>query len=284
LLVENVHFNLKTSTPWQLGAKALAASLSDLAAMGAMPRLFLVSLALPKGIKPGFLQSLYGGLTAWGSAFGAELAGGDTSASPGPLVIDIMALGEIEKGRALRRDAARPGDDLYVSGPLGDSAAGLACLRHPRASLEKGVRELLVKRHLLPVPRVLAGRFLVKCRAGRACIDVSDGLASELHHLAEESGVAVDVEADAIPISREARQASSVFKRRALGWALSGGEDYELLFSASKSNRSLLERDFSRLSGAGLHRIGGVKKGRGVRLRLQGRWKPLPNVGYEHQF
>ena len=286
LLVEGVHFDLKTTAPWELGAKAVAASLSDIAAMGGLPRLFLVSLVIPKRrlLNPPFFKALYDGMRAWGDAFGAELAGGDTSSGNGPLVIDIFMLGEAEKGRALLRSGARPGDDVFVTNTLGDSAAGLAALQNPRLIRGdlKSSAALAVKRHKLPVPQVLAGRFLLSKRIASACIDISDGLASEAWHLADESKVAIELEAGAIPISRTSNALAVAMKKSALQWALSGGEDYQLLFTAPPSKRAVLARDLGRFCSAEISLVGRVKKGRGVTLRHGGMTRPLKNTGYAH--
>jgi thiamine-monophosphate kinase len=281
LLIEKVHFDLRTTSPWELGAKAVAASLSDIAAMGGLPRAFLVSLAVPRrrGIAKAFFESLYSGMRAWGSSFGADLAGGDTSHSPSGLMIDILMLGEVEKKRALLRSGAKPGDLVFCTGTPGDSAAGLAVLQKKLKRPDKGAAALMVKRHLSPVPRCLAGRFLSTHRAASACIDVSDGLSSELHHLARESGVAIDIDADAVPLSAAARALSP----KALDWALRGGEDYELLFTAPPSKFALLQKNFSRQTGVQLSQIGRVKRGRGVRMRAKGKWRALPDKGYDHQ-
>ncbi|MES2202396.1 MAG: thiamine-phosphate kinase [candidate division FCPU426 bacterium] len=283
LLVEKVHFDLKTIAPWELGAKAVAASLSDVAAMGGRPRAFLVSLGMPKrkGLSTDFFKSLYAGMEAWSSSFGAKLAGGDTSSSPGPLFIDIFMLGEVEQGRALTRSGARPGDLICCTGTLGDSAAGLAALKHKRG-VPKDAAALAIKRHRLPVPRVLAGRFLVTKRAASSCIDVSDGLASELAHLAEESGVGMDIEATAVPLSGVCIRVAEALKTDPLQWALHGGEDYELLFTVKPSKMAMLQHEFGRLTGSGLHVLGRVRKGKGVRMRVNKKWRKLGSGGYEH--
>ena len=285
LLVENVHFDLSTISPWELGAKAITASLSDVAAMGGNPRAYLVSLAIPKRkqLKADFFKALYDGMRAWGQSFGAELAGGDTTSSPGPLVIDIFMLGEVEQGRALLRSAAKPGDFVFCTGKLGDSAAGLACLQAGPKRVPPSEAALLIKRHRLPVPRCLGGRYLLAKRAAHACIDISDGLASELHHLARESGVAIDLDGEAVPLSHAARGVAAALRKDPLDWALTGGEDYELLFTAPPSKLKLLEFEFSRLTGSQLSLIGRVKKGKGVRIHRKGKWRALPDSGYEHK-
>ena len=288
LLVEGVHFSLDTTGPWQLGAKALAVSLSDIAAMGGEPLFYLVSLAIPRraGLGTAFWDAFYAGLGAWGGSFGAFLAGGDTSVSPGPLVIDLTLLGQAEKGRALMRRGARPGDLLFCTGQLGDSAAGLACLGLPKARKRGGLADaaaLLEKRHLLPLPRVPAGRWLLGNRAATACTDVSDGLSTDLGHLAQAGGVGFEVEADAVPVSPAARLAARALRKDPLDWALRGGEDYELLFTAPPSKaRSILGR-LRRETGTAVSLIGrAVPARRGLRLRRAGRWTALRPGGWDH--
>jgi thiamine-monophosphate kinase len=288
LLIEKIHFDLKFSRPWQLGAKAVSASLSDIAAMGGKPLFFLVSLALPKrpSLNEKFALDLYRGMLEWASAYGAELAGGDTTASPGPLVIDVFLLGQVEEGRALTRGGARAGDAVFCTGSLGDSAAGLACLRAGgarRRGVDPGVRSLLKEKHLLPRPRVLAGRFLVENQAASSCIDLSDGLSSELNHLAEASGKRFEIWADRLPLSMAARAAARSLKRDSLDWALHGGEDYELLFTVPQAKRARVLNQMQRLTGTLPHEIGRVKAGpKGVWLVKGGEARPLKPGGWDH--
>ena len=285
-LCEGVHFDLKSIGPWELGARAAAVNLSDLAAMGAQPRLFLVSLALPqrRGLGQAWLAAFHAGLHAWMAAFGAEPAGGDLSASRGGAFIDVTMLGEVEQGRALRRSAAKPGDLLFLSGPLGGSAAGLALLQRPGLArgLDPGAVELLKKRHRLPVPKVLAGRWLLQERAARACIDISDGLASEAWHLSRESGVRLDIDLDAVPLARGSEAVARKLGRRPVDLALQGGEDYELLFSVPPKKAALVLGKMDHYAACAPALIGRVAAGRGVRARQGGRWKALPDGGYEH--
>jgi thiamine-monophosphate kinase len=286
LLAEGVHFDLKHIDPWALGARAAAANLSDLAAMGAAPRAFLVSVALPqrRGLGEPWLEAFHQGLHAWMQAFGAAPAGGDLSASRGGVFIDITAVGEVERGRALRRSGARPGDAVYLSGALGGSAAGLALLqgRVPKRSVSPSERALLEKRHRLPVPRVLAGRWLLQERAATACIDISDGLASEAWHLSRESGLRLDLEAAAIPLERGSEAVSLALGKAPWHLALQGGEDYELLFTVPRAKLPLIEAKMAHYTGCAPLRIGTVVRGKGVRLRGPRGWQALPDGGYEH--
>jgi thiamine-monophosphate kinase len=286
LLAEGVHFDLKLIDPWALGARAAAANLSDLAAMGAAPRSFLASVAVPKrqGLGTPWLEAFHKGLHAWMQAFGAVPAGGDLSASRDSVFIDITAIGEVERGRALKRSGARPGDLVFLSGPLGGSAAGLALLqkRVRRALVGASQAALLEKRHRLPVPRVLAGRWLLQERAATACIDISDGLASEAWHLSRESGLRLDLQSERIPLERGAAEVARALKKEPLHLALHGGEDYELLFTVPRAKAGLVEAKMAHYAGCEPVCIGETAKGKGVRLKGPRGWQALPDGGYEH--
>jgi thiamine-monophosphate kinase len=286
LLAEGVHFDLRSTDPWALGARAAAVNLSDLAAMGAAPRCFLASVALPKrrGLGMPWLERFHQGLHAWMGAFGAEAAGGDLSASQSGVFIDVTAIGEVERGRALRRSGVRPGDRVYVSGPLGGSAAGLALLqkRVKRAVPGAAAAALLEKRHRLPVPRVLAGRWLLQERIATACIDVSDGLASEAWHLSRESGVALDLDLRAVPLAFGSAAVARALGRSEWDLALHGGEDYELLFSVPKAKAARLEAKMAHYTGCEPRCIGEARAGKGVRARGAQGWRRLQDGGYEH--
>lgn len=286
LLSEGVHFDLRYFDAWALGARAAAANLSDLAAMGAAPRAFLVSVALPKrrGLGAPWLRSFHQGLHAWMRGFGAEPAGGDISVSRTGLFIDVTVVGEVERGRALRRSAGKPGDLLYVSGPLGGSAAGLALLqkRVRRGTLSTAQSTLLEKQHRLPVPRILAGRWLLQERAAHACIDISDGLASEAWHLSRESGVGVDLQLDAIPLAPGSAAITAALGLPPAALALQGGEDYELLFSVPRSKAALVDAKMDHYSGTQPRCIGELRRGKGVRIKGPRGWRALEPGGYEH--
>ena len=286
LLVEGVHFDLATTRAWDLGAKAAAVNLSDLAAMGAQPRLFLVSVAMPRrrGLGAAWLAAFNAGLRAYMGAFGAVVAGGDLSASRQGLFIDVTVLGEVERGKALRRSAARPGDVLFVSGSLGGASAGLEVLTSK--ALAARVAPLLVhglqNRHRLPVPKVLAGRWLLQERAVHACIDISDGLASEAWHLSRESRVRLDIDPDAIPIAKGVAEVAKLLRRDPLAFAFNGGEDYELLFTAPRGAEERILTKMEHYTGCKPAAIGVVAAGKGVRIRRPGRFVALADGGYEH--
>jgi len=232
-LVEGVHF-LSSVDPAALGHKALAVNLSDLAACGAEPRCFFLALALPT-VDEAWLQSFSQGLFGLADAHGCVLAGGDTTRSPHGVVITITVMGAVPQGQALLRSGARPGDDLWVSGVLGDAAFGLAS-RKGEAGVA-GEAAAGIERLERPQPRVALGRALRGLAT--SAIDVSDGLLGDLGHILERSAVGASVEWERVPRSAELRRQPEADQRR---WALSGGDDYELLFTAPADHREDVER------------------------------------------
>lgn len=261
MLVAGVHF-FADDAPGLIARKALRVNLSDLAAKGAAPVGFLLSLALPDGWTNEWLEAFAAGLADDARAYAAPLIGGDTTATPGPLTISITALGRTP--RFAPRTGARPGDALYVSGTIGDAALGLALRRDPglAARLSPQMREYLLDRYLLPRPR-LDLVPLLRAHA-TAAMDVSDGLAGDLAKLCRASGVSAVVEAPLVPFSGAARaviaQAPDLFAT-----ALTGGDDYEILFTAAPG--------FTPPSGVA--RLGEIVAGDGAPLFLDGTKKPL---------
>ncbi len=229
MLVEGVHFRLDWTTPADLGWKALAVNLSDLAAMGAAPRRALVSVAVDPA-RRGLIIEIYRGLKDLAERTGTLVVGGDTVRSPGPLVINVALVGEADPARLLRRDAARPGDLVAVTGRLGASAAGLALLSDGRDPRDPAAAPLLVAHHR-PSPRLAAGRLLA-AHGVRCTIDISDGLASEALHLARASGVGIEIDVDRVPL--EPAAVRLLGGRRSRELALAGGEDYELLCTVGR--------------------------------------------------
>jgi thiamine-monophosphate kinase len=228
MLVEGIHFRLDWTTPRDLGWKALAVNLSDIAAMGAAPGRALVSVAMLPG-QAALVQEMYEGLNDLSRLTGTRVVGGDTVRTPGPLVINVALLGQAEPGRLLRRDGAKPGDLLAVTGRVGASAAGLALLLEGDAArLSSPDAAPLLAAHHRPTPRLAAG--LVLARLGLHCaIDISDGVASEAAHLAAASGVAIAVVSNRIPLHPSVVALMGEAEARRL--AISGGEDYELMFA-----------------------------------------------------
>ena len=247
-LVESVHF-LPSVDPAALGHKALAVNLSDLAACGAEPRCFFLALALPK-VDEAWLAAFSGGMFALADAHRCVLAGGDTTRSPQGVIITITVMGSVPRGQALLRSGARPGDDVWVSGTLGDAAFGLA-LRQGGTPVPADVRAA-VERLERPQPQVALG--LALRGVATAAIDISDGLLGDLGHIMERSAVGARVEWNRIPRSDALRRQSEADQRR---FALAGGDDYELLFAAASARRSEVERAAAG-AGVAVTRIGEV--------------------------
>ena len=241
LLTEDVHFTLSTATYESIGYKAAVANLSDIAAMGGTPHALAVSIAIPRSVNAADVTRLYRGLMAACRPYGVSLIGGDTSASRHGLFLSITLTGYVVSKRALRRDGARVGDIVYVTGTLGDSLAGLQILKtRPRKGISRRDIRYLIARHHRPTPRVRAGQFLVARGLATAAIDVSDGLSGDLVHLCEQSAVGVEIDAAALPLSHACRAYAAETKTDPIQLALRGGEDYELLFTVPATWRAAL--------------------------------------------
>ncbi len=255
MLLEGVHF-LADVDAEALGHKALAVNLSDLAACGAQPRCYFLALALPRP-DDAWLASFTRGMFALADRHGCMLAGGDTTRSPAGVAISITAMGEVPRGRALLRSGARAGDDLWVSGTLGDGALGLAC-RRGEAELPEAEARTVFERLERPQPRIALGRALLGIAT--SAIDVSDGLAGDLGHIMERSGVAAMVEWQRIPRSSALQRLDTATQLRHV---FGGGDDYELLFTAPASMRDTVP-DAGRAAGIAVTRIGAVHNGSGL--------------------
>jgi len=291
LLAEGIHFDLKSATLESVGYRAVMANLSDIAAMGAVPRYLLISLAIPKTFKRSHIDELYTGLMKACRPHDVALIGGDTSASKAGLFLSITLVGTTNRRRALFRHGAKVGDHIYVSGTLGDSLAGLKLLMsditsHPlgrrKTKFSRSHRRFLVRRHTHPTARVAEGRWLNDRRLASAAIDLSDGLSGDLRHLCEESRVGAEVELDKIPISPACRTYARAIGVSPIQLALTGGEDYELLFTVSPRNCDTLERQ-ARTRGYRMTRIGTIRPQRfRIQMTSDGRTQPLPVTSYEH--
>ena len=284
MLVEGRHF-FAAVDPFALGHKALAVNLSDLAACGAKPLAFTLALALPR-VDEAWLEPFSRGLLALADAHGCELVGGDTT--QGPLNICITVFGEVPRGQALLRSGARAGDDLYVSGTLGDARLALEVLRG-RVAVPAAVLTAARLRLEQPTPRVALG--LALRGIATAAIDVSDGLLGDLGHILKQSGVGATVKTD-LAITLIAARAyctgvNNIFcpeitPDQWLGWALAGGDDYELLFTAPVPARASVAAA-SRSSQTAVTRIGRIDTERGLRLvNAQGNVVPNPYTSFDH--
>lgn len=292
-LVEGVHFDRRFTPPDAIGHRALAVNLSDLAAMGAAPRLALLSLALPSTLACEDFDAIVAGLAALAARHRLHLVGGNLTRSPGPLVIDVTVVGTAKRRQVLTRSGARAGDELYVSGTVGAAAAGLQMLT-ARSQADVNVAAGCdaaggcAQRYLYPEPRVRLGLLLARNRAASACIDLSDGLADGVHQIAAASGVGAVIDAEALPIDPDARR---WFEARPVGdhtdpllQALTGGDDYELLFAVRPRLRRRLQA--ARQHGqVPITRVGVCTAGGAVLLRRgaggSATDQPMP-PGYRH--
>jgi thiamine-monophosphate kinase len=293
LMVEGVHFRREWAPPKLIGRKALAVTLSDVAAMGGRGRFAMISVALPQDCSSEFVDQLFEGICELADAFNVSIIGGDTSSSPGSLFLDTMVLGECAPDRAVTRSGAREGDSIYVTGELGASALGLKLLeqgirlddRQPSGSAEKTERihrEALLK-HLAPVPRLEIGSTIGERGLATAMIDISDGLSTDLSHILDESRIGAVIQTEAIPIARcvELFAAGSP-DLDPFQLALHGGEEYELLFTCSPQNQAQIA-ELSRELGLSISRIGGIVADRGLWLEGKGSRELVEPAGFEHR-
>jgi len=293
ILIEDIHFDRSWSDPCSLGRKSLAVNLSDIASMGGIPKYFLISIGLPKNLPLSFISSFYRGLKQEAKKFRVELIGGDTSLSQ-KIIINICLLGEGKKRDLLFRKGAKAGDDLFVSGTLGDAALGLKILQEKKKmephgqnlwSPAPGIKGLegLIKRHLSPSPRVKLGQAIAKHHYADAMIDISDGLLIDTSHLLEESGAGARICEDRIPLSNLYRKWVRSFSKDPLRFALSGGEEYELLFTAPPEMRKRIS-SLSHSLKIPITRIGEIlpkKEGLHI-IRKDGKDYSPSRLGFEH--
>ena len=242
ILIEDVHFNLSFTDSYHLGRKALAVNLSDIAAMGGTARFFVVSLALPAHISVSFVDDLYRGMMELASEFSTILVGGDTNASPQTLMIALTVLGEVHPDHLLMRSGAQAGDSIFVTGTIGDAALGLINLQTDPAATDQSPVNPLVAKHRSPFPRVKEGKILADNHLASSMIDISDGLLTDLKRILTASNKGATVWLDKLPLSNEFKQTETPHHCNKIDYALTGGEDYELLFTCPPSKERLSVR------------------------------------------
>ncbi len=276
-LVEGVHFRWETTDGRSLAHKTLAVNLSDLAAMGAKPCGFLLSLALPPIAVPERLDGFVTGLLAASRRWKCPLVGGDIVSSPA-WMLSVTAVGEVPRGKALLRRGAKPGDRVMLTGQVGGSALGLALLE-AGAGREKPARPF-VRRHLKPEPRLAAGEKLRRWGVATAALDVSDGVAQDLAHLARASGVAAEIDLERLPQPRGFAAACLRLGLDADDLALAGGEDFELLFTVPK--RAPTASAIAKRIGCAVREIGRIQRGKGVTILRDGTPVEVTRLGFDH--
>jgi thiamine-monophosphate kinase len=279
-VVEGVHFSRAFSTPADIGHKALAVNLSDLAAMAATPRWVVLSLVLPGSWMVADVEDLVDGFAALAQRHAVSVVGGNIARTDGPLVVDVTAGGEVAPRRWLTRNGAAAGHEIYVSGTIGGAAAGLDMLQQGAGIRDRG--SVCIARHLRPEPRVRLGTAMGRARAARAAMDLSDGLADALRQVAAASGVGVTVDAALLPIDECAREWWTSRRIDPVTAALKGGDDYELLFAVPAKGRAALRSARRHVSDPPLTKIGVFTKDpRALVIERAGSVDPLPE-GFEH--
>lgn len=282
--VEDVHFLRRAITPAQLGQRALAINLSDLAAMGGRPLFALVSLGLPSALDVVWVEELYHGLDHEARRHGVAIVGGNMTRSPGGIWIDVTVLGQVRRDEVVLRSGARPGDLVLVTGQLGAAAAGLQLLLDPELTRVVGDPEPALTRHFTPTPRLVEAGVIARLRQATAMIDLSDGLSSDIGHICEQSGVGVRLWAAALPIAPAARAIAAARGEPPWNIALAGGEDYELCFTAPPDAAASLAAAIQEQTGALVTVVGEIlpaEAGRWLRLP-EGDAIPLAPRGWEH--
>jgi len=276
MLVEDVHFRLSTTEPSQLGWKSLAVNISDIAAMGGEPTYAFVSIGLPRETLVKFVDELYAGMRTIAETYSVDIVGGDTVSAP-QLIINIALLGEVEEENLILRSGAQIGDAIVVTGDLGGSGAGLEILER---DLPIGGK----RKHLMPIPRVQEGRLLARSGYVTSMIDISDGLASEVHHICEESGTGAKLLMQKIPLSGNVHRVAEHIGKPPHDFALFGGEDYELLFTCHPDKVPLLTESLLRKYNTPLTAVGRiVEMTHSITIEdTSGSIVPLASRGYNH--
>ena len=277
-MVAGVHFR-EDDAPEDVARKLLRVNLSDLAAMGAAPVGYLLATFWPENLPSQWIRDFASGLKKDQAEFGIGLLGGDTVRTPGPLSLSLTAIGKAPSGKALRRQGARAGDLIVVSGSVGDGALGLLALEGRLAGLNDELRQHLADRYHLPSPRLALGAALIG--EASACIDISDGLVADIGHICEVSKVAAVIEIDKVPLSGAASAALAADPSLVLS-VLTGGDDYELAFTLPPERESRLGT-LAKQTGTALTVIGRIEEGDGVRVvKPDGSLLPVSQAGWRH--
>jgi thiamine-monophosphate kinase len=282
MFLEDVHFILGKVTPEHIGEKAVAVNLSDIAAMGGNALHLFVSLAIPKRMSVETIHSIYHGIKATCRNYGVNILGGDTSASADRLMINVAVIGAASENEVLYRGGARPGDGIYVTGTIGDSAAGLKLIKGELSAPEP-LASTLKEAHSRPAPFLEAGRMIAQSRLASAMIDLSDGLVSDLWHICETSGVGARLSHSALPLSEELITLAEINKFDPYDLAMSGGEDYRLLITVPQENAELFQKMFEKTATCHIYYVGQIIEKEGIEIiRPDGIKEQLEIAGFDH--
>ncbi|MFW6114993.1 MAG: thiamine-phosphate kinase [Thermodesulfobacteriota bacterium] len=282
MLVEDIHFVIGSTPFYQLGRKAVAVNLSDIAAMGGKPIVALISIAVPPATDVDAIQELYKGMKDICSCHSLTIGGGDTVASPDKLVISVSILGEAKEREVLYRSGAISGDKIYVTGPVGDSAAGLEILTK-KITPPESTKDYFINAHINPTPLVEVGIRIAASGLASAMIDLSDGLLSDLRHICEQSGVGASLSAEKIPFSPQLKLLATHAGFDPGEFALAGGEDYQLLFTGSAEHEQDMENLFQKHGFTPPYQIGEIGHEPGIRmLKADGSVVELQPRGFDH--
>lgn len=280
LLIEDIHFILGKIPPEHLGEKAVNVNLSDIAAMGGEAQNVFVSLAIPKRIDIKTIHSFYRGIKSVCKAYNINILGGDTSASPDRLMISITVIGQAPQGEVLLRSGASPGDSIYLTGTIGNSAAGLKLIKE-EAKAPEPIASSLIEAHNRPVPFLKTGRMVGRSGLASSMIDLSDGLVLDLSHICEESHVGACIFQGSLPLSRELISMAGINRLDPYDLAISGGEDYRLLICVPPKNTGKFQEMFG--ENAQVFCIGEITKNQGIDMIRKDNTRERLNIkGFDH--
>ncbi len=282
--VSGVHFpSTGDVSGFAAGYKSLAVNVSDVAAMGGRPRFALISLGIPEKTPVSFLDDVYGGVRALSEQYDILVLGGNVTRTSGPLFVDVFLVGEVMEEQVLRRSGAHAGDRILVTGYLGDAAAGLHLLSGSQTRVREDLYASLTRAQLEPQPRVAEGVVIAESGFATSMVDISDGLAGDIRHLCEASGVGALLWESELPVSGELLEAASVTAKKPMEWALHGGEDYELLVTTPPEFVGALQEALRRAGGAPLTPVGEIlPASQGISLKRANGIFALENFAWEH--
>lgn len=281
MLVEGIHFQRDKTTPIQLGRKSISVNLSDIAACGGTPREAVVSIAIPRNVDVEFAEQLFRGMRERAHEFEVNILGGDTTASREDIVINVALTGEVESGQVVLRSGAREGDLIFLTGPVGNAAAGLDITTNHEEFADEFAE--LVLACYDPLPHVAEGEIIGKSGLATAMIDVSDGVAADLHHICHSSGFGARLYADRLPKSTSFREYAARVGLDLHQFVVSGGEDYVLLFTVSPADHMALANLLAERCRRPVHNIGVMTPGSGIEfVKPDGKVESLPSQGWDH--